>query len=577
MEKQKSRKAFKELWDDWKWILKYSFRYRIPILSYVAIGMLATTMGLVSGVAGKYMIDIITSYDISRLWVVVAVMVGSTLSGVLLNSISKRAAAKLSIFIHNDIQAEIFSQILDADWLSLQKYSNGDMTNRLNSDMSVVSSNAVSWFPTILLALYDFAATFAVLCYYDWMMAVIAMLSAPVLVLMSKYILRKQRQYSTTVREKSSDLMSFEVETFYGMDTIKSFGLVKRYSDRICSLQGAYKDAALAYNRFTIGTNVVMSLIASCIQFLAFAYCLFRLWTGNITFGTMTLFLQQRSRLSTAFHNLLSVIPAFMNSAVSAHRLRELSELPKEKHLEAEPLKEEVAAQGISVRMDAVSFGYEPEHKVLTDAAFCAKPGEIVALVGPSGEGKTTMIRMILGLIRPETGSTVLETADGRALLANADTRYLFSYVPQGNTVFSGTIADNMRLVKPDATDAQIVEALQIACAWDFVKEKKEGIYASVGERGKGLSEGQAQRMAIARAVLTDAPVLLLDEATSALDMATERKVLRNIMLLKPNKTCIVTTHRPSVLGLCQRVYRVGDGVLHCLSAEESEQLVKDF
>ncbi len=569
--------TFKELLDDWKWILKYSARYKFSILYYVVVGILGTTMGLVSGVSGKYMIDIITGYDMSRLWVVIVIMVGSALFGVLFNSVTNRISTKLSIYIHNDIQADIFGQILDADWLALQKYSNGDIINRLNSDMSVVSSNAVSWLPTIIIALYNFIATFAVLCYYDWIMAMIALASAPVLVLLSRVILKKQRMYSRTVKERGSDLMSFEVETFYGMDTVKSFGLAERYGEKIRSLQEDFKEASLQFNMFTIGTNAMMSLMGTLVQFVAFGYCLFRLWTHSITFGTMTLFLQQRSNLSVAFKNLLAIVPNFLNSAVSAHRLRELVELPREVHLQEERPGDAVLEQGMHVKMSQVCFHYDETQEVLSDAEFHAAPGEIVALVGPSGEGKTTMLRLILGLIRPQKGQAALEAADGRVLTLNADTRYLFAYVPQGNTIFSGTIADNLRMVKEDATDAQIEDALKIACAWEFVQEKKKGIYASVGERGKGLSEGQAQRLAIARAVLMDAPILLLDEATSALDMATERKVLRNIMVQKPHKTCIVTTHRPSVLGLCQRVYRVSDGTLTCLTAEESEQLVKDF
>ena len=167
------------------------------------------------------------------------------------------------------------------------------------------------------------------------------------------------------------------------------------------------------------------------------------------------------------------------------------------------------------------------------------------------------MIRLILGLVRPQDGSVTLCASDGREIPMNAETRHLFAYVPQGNTIISGTIAENMRMVKEDATDEEIIEALKVSCAWDFVEKLPETINSNVGERGRGLSEGQAQRIAIARAVLRDAPVLLLDEAPSALDVTTERNVLRNIVRQHPNKTCIVTTHRPSVLNLCQRVYRV--------------------
>ena len=227
--------------------------------------------------------------------------------------------------------------------------------------------------------------------------------------------------------------------------------------------------------------------------------------------------------------------------------------------------------------MKDVDFSYVQGKRVITESAFYAAPGEIVALIGPSGEGKTTMIRLILGLIRPEKGEVLLRTWDGKEFPMNVETRSLFAYVPQGNTILSGTIAENMRMVKETATDQEIIEALKISCAWDFVEKMPEGINSSVGERGKGLSEGQAQRIAIARAILRNAPILLLDEATSALDVATERNVLRNIVQKSPNKVCIVTTHRPSVLNLCQRVYRVLDTKVRELSEEESSQMAMDF
>lgn len=235
------------------------------------------------------------------------------------------------------------------------------------------------------------------------------------------------------------------------------------------------------------------------------------------------------------------------------------------------------AEDGFEIRMKDVNYAYVEDNRVITDSQFIAKPGEIVALVGPSGEGKTTMIRLILGLIRPETGYVSLTASDGRSVEMNADTRHLFAYVPQGNTILSGTIAENMRMVREDADDEQIIEALKIACAWDFVKDMPDTINCSIGERGKGFSEGQAQRIAIARAVLRDSPVLLLDEATSALDVTTERRVLRNIIQQKPNKTCIVTTHRPSVLNMCQRVYRVMETRVTELSEEESSRMAMDF
>ncbi len=341
--------------------------------------------------------------------------------------------------------------------------------------------------------------------------------------------------------------------------------------------QEKFKDISLKYNMFTIKTNILMSLVGMVVQYAAFGYCLFRLWTRDITYGTMTLFLQQRSSLNGAFNNLVSIIPNFLNSSISAHRIRELAQLKKEVHIPESSEMDDYVEDGFEVKMRDVNFSYIEGNRVITDSAFVAKPGEIVALVGPSGEGKTTMIRLILGLIRPEKGEAYLKASNGKQVEMNADTRHLFAYVPQGNTILSGTIAENLRMVKQDATDEEMIEALKISCAWDFVKEMDETIYTKIGERGRGFSEGQAQRIAIARAVLRDAPVLLLDEATSALDVTTERKVLRNIIQQRPNKTCIVTTHRPSVLNMCQRVYRVMETQVTELSEEESSKMAMDF
>ena len=569
--------TFREIIDDWKWIFTYSARYKFAIVFYVFLGIFSTTMGLVSSVAGKYLIDIITGYQTSRLAVLILIMVGSAVVSLALDSVLSRITTRLSIYINNDIQADIFDKIVDADWLSLSRYSNGDVLNRFNSDISTVSGNAISWLPSIIIAVYRFVATFLVILHYDWVMALIALGSAPFMLLISKFLIKKQREYSKKVKEMNSQLMSFEVETFYNFDTIKSFGIAPYYSKKLRWWQGKFKDVSLDYNMFSIKSNILMSVIGMAVQFAAFGYCLFRLWTHSITYGTMTLFLQQRSNLSSAFSSLVSIIPAFLNSSVSAHRIRELVELPREVHIPESSELDQYAEKGFSVQMRDLRFAYAEGADVITRSEFVAKPGEIVALVGPSGEGKTTMIRLILGLVCPQEGQAVIRACDGREVTMNAETRHLFAYVPQGNTILSGTIAENMRTVKEDASDEEIVQALKLSCAWDFVEKMPGGINARVGERGRGLSEGQAQRIAIARAILRDAPVLLLDEATSALDVTTERQVLRNIITQRPNKTCIVTTHRPSVLNLCQRVYRVVDTKVTELDEEESSRMSMDF
>ena len=570
--------TFSDFFEDWKWIFSYSRKYTKVIICYTIIGIISSTLGLVSSVASKYMIDIITGYQFEKLWLVAVIMVSSMVVSLLFTSLVNRYSTKLSIYVNNDMQADIFDRIIDADWLSISQFENGDILNRFNNDVNTVASNAVSWLPNLIIYVYSIAATLAVILYYDATMALIALLSAPILLLSGRYLMRKNSEYRRKVLEVNSKLMNYEVETFYNFDTIKSFGVMEHYSKGLRGWQERFKQTNLAYNLFTIKTNIGMSVLSAGVSFLAFGYCLFRLWTGDILYGTMTLFLEQRSKLSNQFSNLVRIIPGMLNSAVSARRIRELVELPREVHMpEQSERMRQAARHGFTVQLEHVNFAYIQEHRVLTDSNFIASPGEIVALVGPSGEGKTTILRMILGLLHPNQGTAQLVTQDGETVPIHADTRRYFSYVPQGNTLMSGTIADNLRVVKEDATEEELKQALETACAWEFVQKMPDGIHSLLGTRGRGVSEGQAQRISIARAVLRDAPILLLDEATSALDVATERQVLRNIMHRHPNKTCIVTTHRPSVLNLCQRIYRVIDTKVTQLDEQASNQMVQDF
>lgn len=307
--------TFSEIIDDWKWIFSYSVRYKWAIVFYTILGIFSTSMGLVSSVAGKYLIDIITGYKTNKLMILIIVMVGSSLFSLLFSSIISRISTKLSIYINNDIQADIFDKIVDADWLEINKYSNGDVLNRFNGDIGTVSSNAISWLPTIVIAIYNFIATFLVILHYNAVMAILALASAPFMLLMSRFMIKKQREYSQKTREMSSKLMTFEVEAFYNFDTIKSFGIAPHYSRLMRWWQGKFKDVSLEYNMFSIKTNILLSVMGTGVEFIAFGYCLFLLWTHTITYGTMTLFLQQRSNLSGAFNNVVSIIPSFLQSA----------------------------------------------------------------------------------------------------------------------------------------------------------------------------------------------------------------------------------------------------------------------
>ncbi len=548
--------TFRDFFDDWKWIFSFSKRYKGIIVFYTFLGLIGSTLSLGASWISKTLINIIVEKQTERLWVLAAATIASLVFSLVVGSILKRIGLKISIYVNNDIQGEIFGKIIDADWKELNKYPNGDLLNRFGNDTGTVASNAVGWIPNLIISVYGFAATFYLLFKTDPNMAWIALGSAPFLLIMSRFILRRMREYKKRVLEMNSGMTSFEVDTFYNFDMIKSFGVAGTTRKRLRKWQEKYKEYNLDYNKFEIKANILISILQTAVSAAAFAYCLWRLWTGQILYGDMTFFLEQRSALSGQFDSLVGTVPGMVSSAISAHRIRELVDLPKETHdPESYKLLAAQAENGLTVKMNDVSFAYNEKGTVYEHGNFLAAPGEIVAVLGPSGEGKTTMLRLLLGLVRPTEGSVTVSDTDGNEVVMNADLRRLFSYVPQGNSIMAGTIADNMRLVDEKATDEQIIEALKTACAWDFIEPQPDGIYSKVGERGAGLSEGQAQRIAIARAILRDAPILLLDEATSALDVETEKKVLENILFHCPKKTCIVSTHRRSILRHCKRVY----------------------
>ena len=569
--------TFGEIVDDWKWIFGYSLKYKWIIAYSLFLGILSTTLGLIGSVINKYLVDIITGYQTDKLWILITMAIVNLVLGLVISPIMGRINLKIGIYLNNDIQSDLFDKIIDSDWGELNKYTNGDVLNRFTGDAGSVSGNAIGWLPSIVISIYQFIATFLLIMHYNKVMALLAFASAPFTLVAAKFIIKKQRDYAKKVREMSSQVMTFQVETFYNLDTIKSFGVADQYSRKLKWWQRAFKDIQLKYNMFTIKTGLYMSSVGALVSATAFGYCLWLLWTHQITYGTMMLFLQQRGALAGAFSSLIGLVPTFLNSSVSAHRIREIVELPKEMHIPQSSELDKYVDHGFSVELRGVDFAYVEDKQVITDSEMHAYPGEIVALVGPSGEGKTTLIRLILGLVHPQEGEAVIRSWDGREVPMNAETRHLFAYVPQGNTILSGTIAENLRMAKEDATDEEIVEALKIACAWDFIEKLPDTFNSKIGERGRGFSEGQTQRIAIARAVLRDAPILLLDEATSALDITTERNVLRNIIQQKPNKTCIVTTHRPTVLNMCQRVYRVIETKVTELNEEESARMSIDF
>jgi len=561
--KIKSRNI-KEFLSEAKWIYSYAKGYRAAILFYVVSGLVSVGLGLAATVISKYLIDAVTGHKADVIAYIAAAYVGMGLARVLTNAVISRISAKIEIKIQNEITADVFDKVLEADWENITAYHSGDLLNRLNSDVSAVSSAVIGFVPSFITRGIQFVLTLGVIAYYDKIMALIVLVGMPLSVFASRYVMRKLREYSRERRRAQSDLNAFNEEALYNLTPIKAFSLTEHFSNKLRDVQNAYKLITLRQNKFSVVTTMLYSVLGLLISYACYAWGVYRLWTDPaFTFGTMTMFLQLAASFSSSLSSLVSLVPGAVSATTAAGRLMEIVTIEREG--EALTLQDkrriaEFGSDGVSIELKNISFTYLDGSSVYTDASLRAESGEVVALVGPSGQGKTTMLRVLLGLIKTGGSALVTSRATGETLDISPMTRRLFAYVSQDNTLFSGTVRDNLALVSPGAEDERLIAALEDACAWDFLRDRKDGLDTLLGEKGEGLSEGQRQRITIARALLTDSPVILMDEATSALDMETEERLIKNILRRKHGRTIILATHRPSILSACDRVYTVKGG-----------------
>ncbi len=557
------------------WIYQYAKRYWLIMVLYTLLGMVGTVVALLTSLVSKDLVDIITGRETGEIIQTFCIMIGLNVGTTFLNQISDYASSYLSLRVDAEIKADIFSKILVTDWESLTAYHTGDLLTRWGSDASTISSGVLNFVPNALIYLFRFISALAMVIYYDASFAIFAFLGMPVSLLLSRTLLNRMVNNNKRSAAMGAKMSGFNQETFSNIQTIKAFDLIRLYIDRLKQLQQEYITMKLDFQKMSMGTSMLLSTVSLLVSYASYGWGIYRVFTDAISYGTMTMFLSLSGTLTGTLHNLTSLVPATISLTTSAGRLMDIVEMPREDYSKDEETNRFYEAnkdQGISLVVKDLDYSYHNGTEVFKGASLEAHPHEVVALIGPSGEGKTTMMRLILALIRSQGGTATLrgqEGGEGNSVPITPSSRKLFSYVPQGNTMFSGTIAENMRNVKPDATDEEIVEALRQSCAWEFVSKLPDGINSEIKERGGGFSEGQAQRLSIARALLRRSPILLLDEATSALDVATEHDVLKNIMSDKYPRTCIVTTHRPSVLNACKRVYAIRDKKCVCLSEEE--------
>lgn len=572
--------TFKKALQEFSWICNIAKKYNRVIAGFIVLNLVLVIFGSVLGLSVGDLVNYFADRNIKSVASLAAFYVVFGIFNIILAMVKNRVEARILNRVKRDLTMDSFGVLLRSKWESMASYHSGDIMTRLDADIKSVSENISTWIPSLIMNTFQLIVAVAVIVYYDASMLVLIIAVMPIIFIGSEVFLKKLYESNQKQRKFAGTLMSFNKETLHNIQAIKAFGLDEMFYGRRKKLEDTNYDLGLEVNKYSIGS---WGTTYFCTQ-MAAAVCLiwtgYRVITGVISIGDLAVLFIFAMKVSSSAKALLGLIPGGMSAVTAAARVREIMALPEEEKVENEAFYDEMLKlaeeTGASVEIDNVDFSYINGNKVFDNVSIVACPGEMVALVGPSGEGKTTMLRLILGLITQQSGETRIRVGNN-VMEMNAATRRFISYVPQGNTMMNGTIAENLRITRPDATDKEIISALKGACAYEFVSALPDGINHNIGESGIGFSEGQNQRLAIARALMNPSPILLLDEATSALDVATERKVLNNLMNHKNIRTCILTTHRPTVLGMCDKVYRIAAKKVRIIGEEEIQQLMNDF
>ena len=534
-----------------RWLFSYSRPYLGKIGLVVMLGVLNTVASLAMVQVSKSIIDNATfGNEFVRLLVIYMLLVFGMQALSVVNSL---LTALLTEKFSFGIRKQIYDKIIQSHWMDVKKYHTGDLMTRLTSDAGNIADGIISTIPGIFLLVIELVMVFFTLFQYSRLLAVLALLVAPVAAFTSWLLGRKLKVLQGKVQESEAAYRSFLQESLANLLIVKAFVNEEYSVDRLTRLREERFKWVFRRTKMSLFSSTTMSISFQIGYIAAFSYGVFQIANGSITYGTMSVFLALVNRVQAPVLQLAQQIPRIVMILTSAGRVMELQDIPVE---EKQP--EQIKPEGIGVRVEGLSFGYTAE-TVLEDTALEIRPGEFVAIIGESGIGKTTLIRLMMSFMSNYRGNITYFNQAGEQEKANAGSREFIAYVPQGNTLFSGTIRENIRMGNLEASEEEIFQALRMAAAYDFVMELPEGLDTIIGERGHGLSEGQAQRIAIARAFVRRAPFLILDEATSALDEKTELSVLQGLQELQPKPTCLIITHRRSILTYCDREIRIQD------------------
>lgn len=537
--KYSARVIFKWLWRAWR-------GNQLQAILNAAIGLLSVVVSLAQVWAVQRAIDVASGHAEGSIYWSVGVMAMLILCGYALRICSIWVRNILGIKAQNHMQQRMLDRILRSEWTGKETHHSGDMLNRLEQDVGTVVGFLTETIPNTLSVVAMFVGAFVYLFSMDKVLAFVIVGIIPVFVLLSRLYVGQMRRLTRQVRDSDSKVQSVLQETIQHRMLIKTLESDSIMVDRLESTQSELRHRVVKRTAFSVVSNFILNAGFSVGYLIAFLWAALRMADQTLTFGGMTAFLQLVNRIQGPARDLTRLAPVFVGVFTAAERLMELEENPLEEQGDPIPL-----TAPCGVRLEHISYAYDDsDSNVIEHLDFDFYPGSCTAVLGETGAGKTTLIRLILALLHPNEGKVILYNQQERKELSPL-MRCNFVYVPQGNTLMSGTIRDNLRLGKLNATEEEIKAALEMSCA-SFVMELPDGLDTVCTEAGGGLSEGQAQRISIARALLRNRPIMLFDEATSALDPETERQLLHNI-LSNHDKTVIFITHRPAVVDYCDQ------------------------
>ncbi|MDO4535165.1 MAG: ABC transporter ATP-binding protein, partial [Clostridium perfringens] len=538
----------KETLKKFKWILSQGKSYIIPIIIITLIESLGSLISVYSTLVAKRLVDSATSGAVNLITRFLMIMIMIFIVRNILNIALSFLSTHWSTQMNNKLQFRLYENLTHSKWTEYSKYHSMNLLTRLNNDVSVITGVLFDTIPSTISTLVLLTTSLITLIKLNATAIFPAMFIFPIGIVIAKIFGQKMKKLNKEVYNLQVKFKTFMQESIQNIIIVKSFSKEHKNFKTLKKLQK--KNLNLSIKSKVIGTFSSMSLKISAYigYFIVFTWGIFNLARGTSTYGTFTALLQLFNNVQGPFSSLASLFPQMISLLVSTERLMEIDSIPKENMKDPNITN---PPQNVSISFNNVNFSYNQKANILNNISFNINPGEIVALIGPSGEGKTTIIRLLLSLIKPNSGN-ICVLSDNNAF-TDVNLREFISYVPQGNTLFTGTIKDNVNYGDEDATLENLEYSLELACASDFVDQLPNGISTEINEKGGGISEGQAQRLAIARAFLREKPILILDEATSSLDPKTEIAVLNSVKNLKHKPICLIITHRPSALNICDR------------------------